>query len=150
MEMGEKEIYQFLTYLAVNRHAAASTQNQVLCAIVFLYKHVLKKELNDLRESYGSKKPRRLPVVFTAAEKAWHRNAKHIPRNKQFSVKIMYGERELGQKVRSLGGVWDRERKIWRVSWEAIQALGIEDRIIIEDGDISNIRNRKRHRYFYI
>jgi len=41
-EMGVVEISQFLTHLAVNKHVAASTQNQALAAILFLYKHVLK------------------------------------------------------------------------------------------------------------
>jgi len=41
-EMGEKEINQFITHLAVKEKVAASTQNQALCAIIFLYKHVLK------------------------------------------------------------------------------------------------------------
>ena len=43
MEMGEQEISEFLSHLAVKEHLAASTQNQALNAVVFLYKHVLKK-----------------------------------------------------------------------------------------------------------
>lgn len=46
-DMGKKEINKFLTHLAINKHLSASTQNQVLCAIVFLYKHALKKEPGD-------------------------------------------------------------------------------------------------------
>ena len=45
-EMSEVEINQFLSHLAVKDNVAASTQNQALCAIVFLYKHVLNKK-ND-------------------------------------------------------------------------------------------------------
>ena len=41
-ELNEKKIVDFLNYLAVNRNVAASTQNQALCAIIFLYKHVLE------------------------------------------------------------------------------------------------------------
>ena len=47
-EMGEDEISAFLTHLAVKEHVSASTQNQALCALVFLYKNVLNIEL-----SYG-------------------------------------------------------------------------------------------------
>ncbi len=43
--MGEKEIGEFLTHLAVNENVAANTQNQALNAIVFFYKEVLKKEV---------------------------------------------------------------------------------------------------------
>ena len=46
-EMGTSEVNSFLTHLAVKENVAASTQNQALCAIVFLYKHVLKQELGD-------------------------------------------------------------------------------------------------------
>ena len=47
MEMGAVEINQYLSHLATDCDVAASTQNQALNAIVFLYKHVLKKELDD-------------------------------------------------------------------------------------------------------
>ncbi|HGP5030948.1 TPA: phage integrase N-terminal SAM-like domain-containing protein, partial [Vibrio cholerae O1] len=43
--MGEQEVTNFLTYLAVNRQVTASTQNLALCAIVFMYKHILQREL---------------------------------------------------------------------------------------------------------
>jgi len=66
--MGEKEINQFLTHLAVNEKVSASTQNQALCAIVFLYKHVLKEEVGDLGEIIWAKKPQKLPEVFTHNE----------------------------------------------------------------------------------
>ena len=66
--MGEKEVNRFLTHLAVNEKVAASTQNQALCAILFLYKHVLNRELGDFGKIVWSKKPKRLPVVFTREE----------------------------------------------------------------------------------
>jgi GR25 family glycosyltransferase involved in LPS biosynthesis len=43
-EMGSIEIEAFLSHLAVNEKVAASTQNQALCALLFLYRHVLKLE----------------------------------------------------------------------------------------------------------
>ncbi|MBA7681002.1 Tyrosine recombinase XerD [subsurface metagenome] len=68
IEMGEEEIGQFITYLAKNKRVSASTQNQALCAIVFLYKNVLKKELENTISIYWSKRPKKLPVVFTKDE----------------------------------------------------------------------------------
>ncbi len=67
-EMGEKEISIFLNHLAIDEKVTASTQNQALCAIVFLYKHVLKKDLEDFRELVWAKKPKHVPVVFTREE----------------------------------------------------------------------------------
>lgn len=67
-EMGEIEINQFITHLAVKEKVSASTQNQALCAIVFLYKHVLKIELGDFGSITWAKKREREPVVFTKTE----------------------------------------------------------------------------------
>jgi site-specific recombinase XerD len=67
-EMGEKEIGEFLTHLAVKENVAASTQNQALCAILFLYNQVLGKELGDFPDIAWAKKPKSLPVVFTREE----------------------------------------------------------------------------------
>jgi len=55
LEMGEKEIGEFITHLAKNEKVSASTQNQALYAIVFLYKNVLKKELDDTIQYTGQK-----------------------------------------------------------------------------------------------
>ena len=68
IEMGENEIGEFITHLAKIKKVSASTQNQALCAIVFLYKNVLKKELGNTISIYWSKRPKKLPVVFTKTE----------------------------------------------------------------------------------
>lgn len=67
-EMGEKEINRFLTYLAVNRKVAASTQNQALCAILFLYRHVLKKPIGWIDKLERAKNPKTIPVVLSGKE----------------------------------------------------------------------------------
>ena len=67
-EMGEAEINQFLTCLAVDDNVAASTQNQALSAILFLYQAVLEKELDRLDGVVRAKKPARLPVVLSRDE----------------------------------------------------------------------------------
>ncbi len=65
--MGGKEIGDFLTYLAVERKVAASTQNQALNALVFLYKKVLKLPLDDLDYRLAAI-GKRLPVVLSREE----------------------------------------------------------------------------------
>lgn len=67
-QMGGKEVTAFLSSLATERNVAASTQNQALSAILFLYKEVLRVELPWLDEVRRAKKPRRLPSVLTQAE----------------------------------------------------------------------------------
>ena len=66
--MGEPEINAFLSDLAVRQGVSASTQNQALAAILFLYRHVLEKPLPDLTQVVRAKRPRRLPAVLTRAE----------------------------------------------------------------------------------
>ena len=63
-DMGESEIPQYLSYHASQCKVAASTQNQALCALVFLYKHVLKIDLGELGPMERAKEPERLPTVL--------------------------------------------------------------------------------------
>ncbi len=67
-EMAGPEISQFLSHLAVQEKVAASTQNQALCALVFLYKQILNIDVGEFPEIHWSKMPKKLPVVFTARE----------------------------------------------------------------------------------
>ena len=68
LDMAEDEIRQYLTDLAVKQRVTASTQNQALNAIVFLYKRVLNKELGDFSQAVRAKRARRRPTVLTAKE----------------------------------------------------------------------------------
>ncbi len=67
-DMGAAEIHQFLSHLAINARVAASTQNQALSAIVFLYRKVLKKEVGDFSDFPRARRPKRLPVVLSRQE----------------------------------------------------------------------------------
>jgi len=68
-EMGTPEIEAFLTHLTVDRNVAASTQNQALYAILFLYREVLRKDLDERAiDAVRAKKPKRLPIVLTKEE----------------------------------------------------------------------------------
>jgi integrase len=66
--LGSEHIAKFLTYLAVERTVAASTQNQALAALLFLYRQVLHIELSKLENVARAKRPVRLPAVFTREE----------------------------------------------------------------------------------
>ncbi|MES1209758.1 MAG: integron integrase [Pseudomonadota bacterium] len=67
-EMAEPEITAFLSHLATDAHVAASTQNQALAAILFLYQRVLGRELDWLSGMVHAKRPDRLPVVLSRDE----------------------------------------------------------------------------------
>lgn len=67
-ELGAKEVAAFLTHLAVRRRVSASTQNQALSAILFLYRDVLGDPIPWVDDVVRAKKPQRLPVVLSREE----------------------------------------------------------------------------------
>jgi integron integrase len=87
--MAEPEINAFLTYLAVKKNVSASTQNQALSALLFLYRHVLGREIGDLGEVIRARKPKRLPVVMTREEVKTVLS--HLQGDKWLMASIMYG-----------------------------------------------------------
>jgi len=66
--LGQKEIREFLTDLAVRRRVSSSTQNQALSALIFLYKDVLRKDVHWISGIVRARKPKRLPVVLSRQE----------------------------------------------------------------------------------
>src|ERR1039457_523700 len=67
-EMGEAEINAFLSSLATDGRVAASTQNQALSALLFLYRHILEKPFPEMTALVRARRPSRLPVVLTRDE----------------------------------------------------------------------------------
>lgn len=69
-EMGAEEIQNFLSFLATKRRISASSQNQALSALLFLYKNVLKIELPWMDDITRAKRPIRVPIVLSRTEVA--------------------------------------------------------------------------------
>ncbi|RJQ18996.1 MAG: integron integrase [Nitrospiraceae bacterium] len=63
-----EDVKKYLDHLAVERQVSASTQNQALNALVFLFEHVLKSEMGEIGEFTRAKRPVRLPVVLAREE----------------------------------------------------------------------------------
>ncbi|ARN22316.1 integron integrase [Piscinibacter gummiphilus] len=78
-ELGPAEVGAFLSHLAVERHVAASTQNQAKSALLYFYKNVLELNLPWLDEVVQAKAPRRLPLVLTEREVRALLEAMHGP-----------------------------------------------------------------------
>lgn len=68
LDMGANEVHAFLSYLTEKLTVSASTQNQALNAIAFLYHRVLNRDLGEIAELPRAKRPKRLPVVFSHDE----------------------------------------------------------------------------------
>ncbi len=88
-ELGEADVRAFLTHLAVERQVAASTQNQALSALLFLYAHVLERPLGALGEVVRAKRPKRLPVVMDRAEV--RAVLAHLHGNHRLIASLLYG-----------------------------------------------------------
>ena len=89
VQIGEPEVTAFLTHLARDGGVAASTQNQALSALLFLYKEVLKQELGWLENVERAKKPSRVPVVLTRQEV--RRVFQHLHGTARLMAGLLYG-----------------------------------------------------------
>lgn len=88
-EMGEQEIQTYLSYLATEQHVSASTQNQALSALLFLYRKVLGQDLDWMSDVVRAKRPVRIPIVLSKAEVSRVLDAMHG--QSRLMAKIMYG-----------------------------------------------------------
>ena len=88
-DLGEREVGAFLTELAVQEHVAASTQNQALAALQFLYAEVLDQPLALGSDVVRAKRPHRVPVVLSRAEVADVIN--RMGGSSRLIVQLLYG-----------------------------------------------------------
>lgn len=88
-EMGDAEVGQFLTHLAEKLEVSASTQNQALNALVFLYREVLQLPLGKMESFVRAKRPKNLPIVLTKTEaQSVLKHMKGVPR---LAALLLYG-----------------------------------------------------------
>ena len=123
-QMGASEISQFLTWLAVDRHISASTQNQALSALLFLYKAVLTIEIGAVPPVVRARTPERLPVVLSREEIG--AILKQLTGTERLVVMLLYGaglrlEECLDLRVKDVD--FDRHQIIVR------QGKGRQDRV---------------------
>ena len=84
-----------------------------------------------MRYKYDSEKRERIITVELIADRQpWQKNLSRIPHNKKVKIRIDYGEIDLGRKVKSFGGAWNRTEKVWEIEYRIVRELGLEDRIV--------------------
>jgi len=88
-EMAVPEIEAFLTHLAVKKQVAASTQNQALSALLFLYREVLQYEFSQPISAIRAKQPQRIPTVLTKPEVV--QILAHITPPHKLLAQLLYG-----------------------------------------------------------
>ena len=88
-QLGKDQIRKFLNHLAVERNDSASTQNQALQAILFLYKEIIHKDVGWVDDIQRPVKPKHIPVVFSQSEaRIVLNNISGLP---QFIAQLLYG-----------------------------------------------------------
>ncbi|WP_433172183.1 tyrosine-type recombinase/integrase [Treponema maltophilum] len=87
--IGQKQINEFLTKLAVKEHVSSSTQNQALAALLFYFRHVRHEDTGNLKDVIRAKHKKRVPVVFTKMEVA--SVIERLDGNKKLAVELLYG-----------------------------------------------------------
>ncbi len=123
-ELGAADISKFLTWLAVERHVSASTQNQALAGLLFLYKDVLNVEIGSVPPVVRARTPGRLPVVLSRDEIV--ALLKQLTGTERLIVMLLYGsgvrlEECLDLRVKDID--FDRHQIIVR------QGKGRKDRV---------------------
>jgi integron integrase len=88
-QLAEREVNAFLTHLAVREQVAASTQNQALSALLFLYQYVLEQPLDRIEGVVRARRPKRVPVVLTVEEVS--RVLAHLGGDKWLIAMLQYG-----------------------------------------------------------
>ena len=90
-DMGEEEIVAFLSDLAIQRNCAPRTQNQALNALVFLFKHVLGREIGEFRNIQWARRKQRAPEVMTREEVALVLQKLKVDCQKWLVASLLYG-----------------------------------------------------------
>ena len=89
------------------------------------------EDLVCVRYRYDSQRKIKMKTAEIIVERGpWVVTTKRIPVGRIVSIRIDYGEVELGIRVRSAGAKWNRDRRLWELAYEDVVALGLEERIV--------------------
>ena len=124
-EMGAVDVEALLTHLAIRRHVSASTQNQALNALVFLYRRVLDIDLGEIG-AVRAKRPRRLPVVLSADEVA--AVIDQLVGTRRLMAQLMYGS---GLRVSECCRLRVKDLVLERRQIVVREAKGNKDRVVM-------------------
>jgi hypothetical protein len=86
-----------------------------------------------VRYRYDARLNRRFKTVeLIVAERDWLPPRPRFTRNHIVHLRVAFAELTIREDVKRAGGVWDAARRLWRLSYDRVQALGLEDRIVLE------------------
>jgi integrase len=123
-ELGAAEVQAYLSHLATERNVGASTQNQALNALVFLYGEVLHQPLGEVGEFARAQRPARVPEVLSRGEVA--RVLAAVDKAYALPLQLMYGS---GLRVMELARLRVKELDVERRQITVRDGKGFKDRV---------------------
>jgi integron integrase len=140
-EMGGPEVTAFLSQLATGRNVSASTQNQALAALLFLYKNVLEIELPWMDEIIRANRPKRLPVVLSRREVG--DLLSHMEGVERLMARLLYGS---GLRLMECLALRVKDVDLGRRELIVREGKGSKDRVtMIPQGLVSELADHLRH-----
>ena len=87
-----------------------------------------------VRYRYDSEQQRKITTAeIIVDESPWHPNPQHIHPNKRLALKVGYDEVEVRKAIRTAGGIWDKDQRVWKLAYKEIMALGLMDRVVSDE-----------------
>ncbi len=89
------------------------------------------ENLIHVRYKYDLEKRRTIKTIeIIISEKSWNKNQNRKPFNKNVYIKIAFNEKQLHRTIKHIGGIWDDEKKLYKVRYGDVKNLGLENRIV--------------------
>ena len=89
-----------------------------------------------VRYKYDSKKKVKYKTVELIVDRGfWDPGILTAKRNRKVDIKITFDEFELRKKIKEAGGIWNKERKVWELSFKSTKELGLRDRMVSKHGE---------------
>jgi integron integrase len=129
--LGVPEVTTFLTHLALDLKVSASTQNQAMQALLFLYRDVLQKDLPNITDAARATKPRRLPVILTHDEV--RRVFTHLGGRTRLVVGLLYGS---GLRLTEALTIRVKDLELERRELTVRNGKGGKDRVTVIPGEL--------------
>jgi hypothetical protein len=89
-----------------------------------------------VRYRYDPEQQRKMTTVeVVVAESPWSPDPQRVHPHKRLSLQVAYGEVEVVRAIKAAGGVWDGRRKVWKLTYNQVMALGLLDRVVSDGND---------------
>ena len=98
------------------------------------YVKIYGDDLINVRYKYDYKRKKKYKTIELCVEESdWHPSEKDKYRHRRVYIRILSYERRLREHIKKAGGIWNNEKKLWKVSIQVVWDLNLEDRFVCDD-----------------